>query len=648
LDEPVRLKLTGDAETDFTSHLRERIRSCTDATKHLFETNLVDWRRMYESRPLEKTRNFPFQNASNLVVPLIAIHCDTLLAQLMSALWKTRPLYAVKLYGRYTDVADLDEVRQAWEEFLQYCAYEPEELDLFRVEEEWLAEICRYGASTIKVANEKRFLDSFIASGDGTGGSPIRETIYDGPVPRKLAFDDFIVPTNYRCLEDCDIKIHRTRLTKYELMKRRYTGVYDPARVDAILTKPDRTTPDTVARQRDEDADIHTSHGYAEWDVHECWLEWRAPNQRYAPRVIAWYHLKTHSLLNAIYDFYPDQPFVMGRLLYRDDSIYGYGLCETLGNIQEEVSMIHNQRRDNQTVANTKVWRVNPLSKLHEGYSIYPSAMLPAEKDEIEPLQHGEVSTVSIDEERLSLELAEKRSGVSPPQQGFGAGTQGKRGVYSASGTMSLLQEGNRRTDLNISDVRYAHLRLGRILSRQYAFFGLDNRMLKMFGEQAKLITRAAEYVRDRTLGLAVVSSSASVNREIEKQNDMMLAQVLSRHYQMIANLIQGCTSSLAPPPLKDYMLKTIDAADRFMKGLLRSFDRDDVDALVPKVGDGKTTTELQQSPAMAGQPGQPGVLQFPTGMAGSGGGAAPKGVGPVAIVPGAGGAGGPGSAPGT
>lgn len=596
---------------------------------------------MYEGRPLEAVKNFPFQNASNLVVPLIGIHSDTLQARLVAALWKTRPIFAVRLFGRYIENQQMDEVRQAWEEFLQYVAIEPQELDLFRTEEEWIGEICRYGTSTIKIVNETQFADMWLDTGDGVG-TVHRETIYDGPKPQKLAFEDFLVPTNYRRLEQCDIKVHKCRLTEYQLMERRFRGSYAPDKVDAILSAPDRTSVDYVARQREEDSKLRTSnYGYKEWDIYECWLDWRAPNQKYAPRTIVWYHYKTNTILRAIYDFYPDPPFVMGRLLYRDDSIYGYGLCDTLGSLQEEVCQIHNQRRDNMTVANTKVWRVNPLSKLHEGYEIYPSAMLPAESGEIEPLQHGEVSQITIDEERLTLDLADKRSGVSPPMQGFGAGTQGKRGIYTAAGTLSLLQEGNRRTDMNITDVRYAHLQIGRITSRQYATFGIDEKKLQLFGQQAELIQKAADYVASNKLGLAVSTSSASVNRELEKQNSLMLSQIISRHYQTQANLIQSVMSSLAPQQLKDYLTRVIEAGDKLMKGILRDFDRDDADFLVPKAqldgGNRQALSTPQQSPPMAGG-GPGGILQFPQGMGGAGGGQAPQGAGAAAIVPSPGG----------
>jgi hypothetical protein len=311
-----------------------------------------------------------------------------------------------------------------------------------------------------------------------------RTVDYDGPVPQKLALEDFGIPPSVPRWENADIMYHRVRLMKHQLLERQVPRVSTTRRrstKSSIL--PIAQAVDFVTQQREEDSQIRTSsNDYAEWDIYECWLQWRAPNQKLAPRVIAWYHLASNTLLRAIYDFYPDRPFVLGRLLYRDDSVLGYGMCETIGAFQEEVSTIHNQRRDKMTVVNTKVWRVSPTSKLHEGYEIYPSAMVPAEEGEIEPLSQGEPMTnFDIDEEKLSLDLAERRSGVSPPMQGYGAAQQGKQQV-SATGTLSIFKRVIAGTDLNISDVRYAHLKIGRIISRQYAFLGLDDGSFRCSG----------------------------------------------------------------------------------------------------------------------------------------------------------------------
>ncbi|KKM70396.1 hypothetical protein LCGC14_1441200, partial [marine sediment metagenome] len=454
----------------------------------------------------------------------------------------------------------------------------------------------------------------FLVKSDGTGRLDFaRVTTYDGPRPEKLAFEDFWVPPAAKTIEQADIKIHRRRMQKWELEERRFFQVYDTSKVDEILKVPDRLSPISIQQQKEQDASARTSssYGYAEWDIYECWLRYR--NGGKLSRIIATYHERSNTLLRAHYNFYPDraEPFITSRLFIRDGMFYGYGFAEMVGMLQEEISQIHNQRRDNSTVANTKVWRVNPDSKLHQGYRIYPSAMVPAEKDEIEPLTHGEVSRLTVEEEQLSINLAERRTGVASSQQGYGAGTMhGRKGVYTAMGTMALLQEGNSRTDLNVSDMRYADTKIGRLLTKEYAAFGIGQRAA-LFGKVGELLDRAFEAVRSGRIGLPIYSSTASINREVEKQNDLMLTGVMSRHYQTISGMLQQASSEMMPPKVRDYLNKAIESSDFLMKEVMRHFGYNEVERYVPEPdaepggeeggqpqGD---VRELQQGPSLVG-----------------------------------------------
>jgi hypothetical protein len=638
-------KLTADKERALANHLDERILAIESGSKDLWQNKYPKWRSGYDALPREEVRMFPFQNASNLVIPIIAIHADTLHARIMSGIFKTDPLFQAAVYGKWTTEDEVGELKEALQEYLKYVGIEPQELDLYRVYNEGYLECIKYGTMTIKVPWEKKFRSMLITTGTGDmmvpyaakSGDFIRETVYEGPRPEKLPFDAFGIPASSKCLEDADIKYHRRVTLKHELMERRFSEVYDKAKVDAILNQQDRNHPRQTQAQTQKDAGITAgSPAQPEWDIYECMVQWRYNDDAFAPKMIVSYHKKSRTILRVLYDNFKDEWFVGARLGRRDDMYHGMGFAEILWYFQEEASEKHNGRNDNQTVANTRVWRVSPESKLHQGYRIYPSAMLPAEKDEIEPMAHGEISSTNMDEERLTLELAERRSGVSPPQQGFGAGTMsGKRGVYSAMGTLSLLQEGNRRSDLTLSDIRDAHVRLGRIITRQYHEFSGGSKFceerFKLFGERAATIKKALQLLVERKMGIPVFASSASVNKEVEKQNDIMLSQIVAKHYSMVSQLLMQLNQGAIPPQVKEYSLQIIDASNYLMKGILKHFDHDDVDRLIPDplkkirgaVQSGQQPNGQQQNPQAqaqsAGNPSQP--PQLPPAMVGDGGG---------------------------
>jgi hypothetical protein len=120
------------------------------------------------------------------------------------------------------------------------------------------------------------------------------------------------------------------------------------------------------------------------------------------------------------------------------------------------------------------------------------------------------------------------------------------------------------------------------MLVRQYAEFGVGDRA-DLFGDKAKDIRAGLEAVKAGTIGLPIASTTASVNREVEKQNDIMLSGLMSRHYGMITQMLQAAANPLSPPNVKDYVSSTIIAANNLMKVILRHFGFDEVERMVPE-----------------------------------------------------------------
>lgn len=635
---PFKLSPNSEAERRLKKYLEERTKSLRDGLAKLHGMDgIIKWRKAYEAVPAEEVREFPWHNASNIVVPIVAIHSDTLLARVMSAVMKTRPLWVVRELGEFAKQAP-EGLRNALEEFLQYVGLEPTELDLYRVYHEWFGETITLGTSVLKVPWVKEVEDQFGASGDLSGGTSWRQvTRYEGPRPEKLKFENFKCPVNKGTIEAMDFKYDVVQLSKYDLEERAHNKVYDYVATQRVLEQPDRTANvGQVQSQKEQDSKVKTvpGGGFAEWDICECHFKYRVDATHFA-RLIVWYHEKSKQILRSFHDYYsnsfPDEIYIAARLFFRDDMFHGMGFAEILLPFQEEISQIHNQRRDNMTVANTKMWAVSPDSKLHKGYRMAPSVMLPANQQqgapEISPLEFGTPVSGEIDSERLSLELAEKRSGVSPPMQGAGAGSNTKRGVYTAMGTLSLLQEGNTRTDLNITDIRYAHTRFGRLTCREYGAFGVNEDLLAQFGEMGPKIKAALEAIAGGKMALPVYASSASVNREVEKQSDLMLTQVTDKYHQSVAAMLQAVNNPMTPEPIKKYTMEALESGRNLMKTVYRHFNYDEVDRMVPEIPKdaAKPPAPAQpQLPQATGPPGAgPGSAMMPPVFTGDG----PKGV---------------------
>lgn len=648
-----RIPFTVNPNTDsgqrLKRYLKDRVESIRLGLDRLHGMDgIIKWRKAYEAAPAELTRDFPWKNASNLVVPIIAIHCDTLLARAMAGVFKTKPLWVARLLGSFAQLAPSG-LSEAVEEFLQWAALEPDELNLYQEYESWFGEIIRLGTSVMKTPWVQEIEDYLVPAGNLTKKDSEwrRRVVYEGPQPRKLKFENFKCPVNAATIKDMDFKYDVIQLSRSDLEQRAYRGQYDRGAVVRVLQHPDRThNVPQVQAQKEQDAKVRTipGYGFAQWDICECHFMYRVDGEHFA-RVIIWYHEKTEEILRSYYHYYPPATdiYIAGRLFFRDDMFHGRGFAEMLLPFQEEVSTIHNQRRDNMTIANMKLWAVDPGSALHKGFKIYPSAMVPARQiqgqPEISPLEMGIPVQGEIDSERLSLELAERLSGVSPPMQGYGAGQQTRRGVYTAMGTLSLLQEGNTRTDLNISDIRFAHTRLGRLLCQEYGLFGVGEDRLEKFGQLGEKIRLGLSAIAQGNMALPVYAATASVNREVEKQSDLMLQGVMDRYRQGIMTLLGQIP--MMPSHVQPQGIKELEAANMMMQQILRHFGYDEVDRLAPRPEIPQQQQQQQPQPQQPGPPqlpqaGPPGQQPPPGGPQGPGpmlpqGGPLFQGLGPTA-----------------
>jgi hypothetical protein len=245
---------------------------------------------------------------------------------------------------------------------------------------------------------------------------------------------------------------------------------------------------------------------------------------------------------------------------------------------------------------------------------------LPFNKDEVDIRQLGVVANGSVEEEMLTISLAKARFGTDMlSAEGNGSGSVNKKGGYSSMGTFSIMQQGARRINVNVTDFRYLHLNLGQKFLRQYAQFGVGEKRYKYLGKQAQFLRMAMTAIKEGRLELPIKAATASINKEIEKQTGMLFTQVMQRHYGAIAQVLQGITNPNIDETIKKFLLGSIRGQSYIMGKLLRAFQYDDVLRMQPELEIVKQITEganngQQTVPSGQGSPtnsnGRPGVQE--------------------------------------
>lgn len=591
---PVKCTFGKDTDAHLEKFVYERINAIQDGTRILREIDVPEWRRLIQGKPQEETKSFPWENASNVVIQIIGTCQDILKAAIMGSIWGVLPIYTTSLVGEWDEAEQGEEQRQAIEEAMVYFASEPNELDLYRVENLWFGEGIGFGTSFVKAPYEYITEAQIVGlSGEsehtGDGGRNEKDFVkHYGPTPEKMPFEDFGVDPKASTLGTADFKYHIRHLTKWQIEERRHKGLYDKDAIDKVIAQPDRNGVDVVKQQAQMDMGIHLSSQpiNAEWDFFECWFKYVHPGNGKTYSILCTYHLRTRTVLKCVFNYYPenDDPFRMCRLGWDDDGIYGVGFAKMLKHYQEEVSTGHNQRCDNRTLGNTSVIRTSAISKFDSNFSVYPLATIPGEKDSIEIMQLGSNYPPDIQGEQLTLSLAERRAGVEMGVQGPGGGTTNpKKGVYSAMGTFAVMQAGNRRNNMRTADMRFAHYDLGRLILQLYAYFGIGDKG-RVFGKKEEFLRRALDSVRAGRMSFPIRAATESINKELEKQNLMLLINVVKAHHMGVAQILQQIAQGgqMIPDEIKKYLIDTIKASDYLMHDLLHAFQLNDVARLLP------------------------------------------------------------------
>lgn len=625
---PISKHFPPDRQKEISEYCWKRLQSLRSSLKGIREDKITSWRRIYYGVPREASKSFPWQNASNLVVQLVGSFVDQLKAKILMSVFGVDPLFTVELVGEWPREEKGEEQRSALESWLTYSGVEPSYLNLLPKYSAWVSTMIRYGMGAIKILPERR-VEQVAASLSDTGRVVFEErTRHDGPVAHPLQFEDFLIPLTVAELERSPFTAQRVRMSRFDLELLQHDPSYDKAAVEVVLKSPDRNGPDRTTREVEQDQGTQSNSGTevdAEWDIFECYFPYTVAGRTF--HLILTYHFETKQTLKAVFNWLPENslPFIKAVLGYDGERSYGFGFCEMLKDYQEEVSAIHNRRGDASTLSNTNIFRIQGGTQLDSQFSVYPNAIFPGEDGAFEAIPLGRTANETIKDETITLQLATDRAGVGPSSSGSGAGTVNKKGAYSAMGTYSVMQEGDTRANLNKTEFRQAHYLLGRQKILYDANFGIPDRDLKAFGQQAAALKSAFENTRKNRLRLPIRAATGSINKEVEKQNLMLLLNNYRAHWQMGIQLLSQMDSPMVPPVVKDYMWQTFLAGNLLMGKISKDFGILDPTAILPAPSGAEVLSALagaeakmqaaaevqQKAPmlqgAAGGQPGQPG-----------------------------------------
>jgi hypothetical protein len=602
---PAPTKVQADGISGFTKEdikeleyfIRTNVKSIDSKLDTWRNQKLPEYVRLYKGIPKNREADFPWPGAANLVIQLIGTFCDELLSRILGAIYMYDPLFSISLSGD-SPSQDGEDMKRVLEKFLMDEAYDPTSLDFYRVEQAFFNSVIKYGTGVVEFPWEYDVERKYVyLSGGSTEAAKVSYkfediTKRDSPHPKLVPLNKFGIDPRVPVLGDADF-YYTIETLKYWQVKqlKAKSGLYEGEEkvLDDILASPDRTEVAEMQREQEDALGLQSSAmgevGSAEWDFYNCYIRYRKGNETFS--LFSKYHKKSDKVLYTIYNFYPKniQPVEDGKLGYDDEGYFGTGYAQMLRSYQKELSQNSNWRTNNRNFAMLGIFRVDPDSKLSSVLQMYPGVMIPAKEGAVEQLKQPQSVGENNDADSFIMSCARERAGIDPAIGGTGGGiVNNKRGIYSASGTSMMLIQQNNRNNLRMSDMRSAHVRIAIKLTQMFAEFGIGTK-LKKYGDNADSLKKAFDAFKSESLGFRLRPTTASNNKELERQNDILLAGALSRFYQENAQMIQAMAQAAQQmPQLAEYYGKVLLANTALYKTILRNFNHDDVSRLLPEV----------------------------------------------------------------
>lgn len=617
----VRPRLPEDTRKEIARYLAAHWERAKNGRATQVDGDYARWDKVYRGEPLEKTRSWPWPNASNIVVPLARMHLDTFVARTMGTVFATTPL--VQIIGFPTEHSD------ALEKYLDYKALF--HWSMYRTARAYISSGVKNGTAVIKTP----WIHDTATDVSGSDDEPVETEVdlYHGPRPEVIPFEDFYVyPHTATAPHQVQIKFHRVRFTGEDVKERCEAGKFLlPFESESSFggestpgLKQFLKSPSDVKRSEEESSAGIVDPMLDELHVVECEFKYSIQGKVYY--LTAQLVDETEILIDCFHNPYPRNINIYEdyKPYPREGLWYGESMVQLLEALQEECSTMHNDRRNNATIANSPVFKKKSSSLIPNPSANrwYPGKVFEVdETTDFEAVQIGRNYSDTVQEEGYSMSLAERLIGQGAATMAAGAGSMGKRGVYSSQGTMAILSEGNERSHTNVRDFREC---LSGVLKTSFVLqkaFNPEDPAIAFFPPKDQEAIRAAmEYANESRTHLCpftVRTSSSAANKEVERTNLMQMAGVLERYNGMVQQVGTQLLDEKLNPGLRLIYNDILGTMKNFSKRLLRAFDEMDPEGVLPDVAaaiesvipGGSQGTRSDDPLYAGGNPGDSGAL---------------------------------------
>lgn len=560
------IALTADRVSEITANYKSLIEAALLARVDV-EQEWADYERYYRGTPENEKKLTPWEGAANLVISLAGTYVDVVVARIMGAVFSVEPHWSFRQLNKRW-ARHLDPVERYVEACRKGLLWDQQKV-IHRV----VLDFCKLGSAVLcnGWADEPYYMLNENASERDPKAERLVETSrIKGPRPTWVRSTDWLLPAGFTDPQTAPWCAHRMWYTWQDLQRLLRSGSLDDAYIDREALEVYAGDIPTAAATEGKIEDTSVNPGGAK--LYAIWYVWTRDDideDDWPEEYVLALHLGTNACLRLRANPYHRgmRPYCTAQFIVDDKPM---GLCEMLRMYQEEVTTSHNQRVDNAHIANAKMVKARQGSGIKQNEKVFPGRVwLVADVADVQPFDLGQNYQSTVQEEQMTIALAEKRIGVSDMSLGRESSPIGRA---AATTTLALLQENARRFDLNIMELRRALTMQGEQLVELWRQHGLPEpgdaySPETLLDDESSLTGPAmgpatpgpsdAQLVREffaagektrGAVGVQLNVSTAAVNREVEKQSAIQLEQLVDQHMQSIIQLAGAVVNPQLPP----------------------------------------------------------------------------------------------------
>lgn len=612
--------------TEIKRYLAEKIKQAQNDHQELDKKYAI-LEELYRALP-GPPKKLPFEGACNDVVPAAAMAADPIIARLDTGIFKQDPVFTIK--GLKKSVLPYIPALTAWVDFNQKHRW-----GLRQVAGQRFLEFVKLGTMVFKTVydREEVTIQSYDEKFDVTTKKEVR---YRGPRVFGVSIGDCFFPKGYSSVKDMPWFFERMRTTFNRLKVLESSGkivdadrcwkreVHDTSDLETARTEANRQTSSEIPP-----TDLTVFHCLFEYDMTEGIEQAipgpdgkvaRGPKPSAAERLIADYHPETDTLLSLRYNWYFHQRNYYTVIPYTitSDSILGLGVCEMVLPFQIMLTRWQQMASDNAYLANIRMFVAKKGSGIEEVPRLYTGRTFFVDnpKEDFLPFAAGEVYPSTLTERQNLFGLAEKRTGVSDYLTGRESPIIGTRAT--ATSTLALIQEGTKRVEQVLENIRNGFaeiLEMAFYIWMQYGTEDIDQIVFgdDEIGQKVKefFTTKVNEANLYGCFAIDLTATDASGSRQVVQQLQLNIIQVMMSYLEKL--LTAGQAALVAKAQLPEYsamVVEVMTAARKMFKDLLHKFDIRNPEDYLPDLE--KFVNDYQPQPIapvpVAGGAGGPGT----------------------------------------